>query len=175
MLSVEEYGERFATGKPVTVRFLRNARSAPKLRPHEEDQYQQRIDPAGRYMIHSPDPGRLSEGWEQGSVRFERPLVLSLNTDPQNRIYDENSWKARLSRRFGGKTGKALSLAIRRAGYDGIVTVTLDGKCTPIDTREIVDLTMFPSPPPRKKSGGAPRDARDPLRAQVKRAIGKQR
>jgi hypothetical protein len=171
-LSVEEHGERFETGKPVTVRFVRNTRPAPKLRPYEEDRYQQRIDPAGRYMVHNPDPGRLPPDWESGNARFERPLVIALNTDPRNPIYDQNSWKVRLSRRFGGKTGKALSLAIRRAGYDGVVTVTLDGKCRPIDTREIVDLTMFPSPPPRKQRGSS---NPDPLRARVERAIGKKR
>jgi hypothetical protein len=167
-LSVEEHGERFTTGKPVTVRFVRNTRPAPKLRSYEEDRYQQRIDPAGRYIVHNPDPGRLPPDWEKGAVRFEHPLVIS----PRNPIYDENSRKVRLSRRFGGKTGKALSLAIRRAGYDGVVTVTLDGRCRPIDTREIVDLTMYPSPLPRR-GRGAP--SPDPLRARVERVIRKKR
>lgn len=140
-VSVVEYGVRFETGVPVTVRYLRNTRPSPK--PGPTDQYQQRIEPAGRYMIHNPDPGRISPGWESGMVRFESPLVIPLNSAPDEPVYGPSSWKAELSRAYKGKTGKALSRAIVRSGYDAIVTVTLDKHCRPIDTREIVDLTMF--------------------------------
>lgn len=138
-VSVTEYGEHFETGVPVTVSFVRSTGGSP--RPDHEDRYQQRLEPAGRYMIHNPDPGRLPAGWEQGSVRFRNPLVIPLSSDPDS-IYGEDSWKASLSRAFGGKIGKALSRAVTGAGYDGIVTVALDRRGRPIDTREIVDLTL---------------------------------
>lgn len=140
-VSVVEYGERFETGRPVTVRYLRNTSPSPK--PGATDPYQQRLEPAGRYMIHNPDPGRISSGWESGIVRFDSPLVIPLNSAADDLIYGEHSWKAELSRAYKGKTGKALSRAIVRSGYDAIVTVTLDKKCRPIDTREIVDLSSF--------------------------------
>jgi len=157
-VSVVEYGERFETGVPVTVRYLRNTRPSPK--PGPTDQYQQRIEPAGRYMIHNPGPafsgippkagpGDLPRGWESGMVRFESPLVIPLNSAPDEPIYGPSSWKAELSRAYKGKTGKALSSAIARSGYDAIVTVTLDKHCRPIDTREIVDLSMFRGSYPR--------------------------
>jgi len=136
--------------------FVRNAESAARFRPRPgaPDTFQGRIEPSGRYMLHdsSPKSKEVPRGWEKGIVRFERPLVIPLNTDPEGRIYDENSWKMLLSQKFGGKKGRALSEAVARAGYDGIVTVTLDRNCRPVDTREIVDLTMFLSSPSGTKT-----------------------
>ena len=130
-----EYGVHFKTGTPVVVRFLRNTTKAPSA--PAGDPYQQRIEPAGRYMIHNPDPGDLPEGWIQGTVRFENPLVLAFNTK-QGLYYSDGSWKKQLER-FFRKRGRALSRAVFAAGYDGIVTV-MPGTG---DTREIVDLTWL--------------------------------
>jgi hypothetical protein len=130
-----EYGVHFKTGMPVVVRFVRNAGKAPP--PLPGDPYQQRIEPAGRYMVHNPDPGKLTSGWLQGTVTFESPLVLAFNAE-QNRYYDDGSWKKQLER-FFRKRGRSLSRAVFRAGYDGIVTVMPDTN----DTREIVDLTWL--------------------------------
>jgi len=140
-MHVVEYRERFETGRPVTVHFVRGTRASPMPAPGGPDHYQQRLEPAGRYMVHNPNPGALPPGWEKGVVRFESPLVLPLNTVPGGPIYDEHSWKVALQAEFGGKTGRALSLAILRAGYDAVVTVALGQGGRPIDTREIVDLT----------------------------------
>lgn len=127
----DEYGQHFETGKPVSVKFVRNTQKAPNF----GKLYQQHIEPAGRYMLHNPNPGDPASGWECGEVSFQNPLVIALNTGaPEGRIYDENSWKAHLHRVFR-KRGLALSAAIRARGHDGIVTVHDGG------TREIVDLT----------------------------------
>jgi hypothetical protein len=140
--SVTEYGVHFETGVPVTFSFVRGTTPSPKPRPGQHDAYQQRLEPAGRYMVHNPDPGRLPPGWEQGTVHFRNPLVVPLSRDPET-IYGASSWKVELSRAFGGKRGSALSRALVRAGYDGVVTVTLDRQCRGVDTREIVDLKSF--------------------------------
>lgn len=132
-----EYGRRFETGVPVAVRFLRNTGKAPSP-PPVGDPYQQRIEPAGRYMIHNPDPGELPRGWEQGEVRFENPLVLWFNLRP-GQYYDDGSWKKLLSKHYGGKRGLQLSKAIVRSGHDAVITV-MPGA---MDTREIVDLTWL--------------------------------
>ena len=57
-------------------------------------------------------------------------------------IYGDKSWKRRLFDAYNGLKGKALSKAIAKDGYDGVITVsTYKGK--PVETSEIVDLRMF--------------------------------
>lgn len=133
----KEYGRVFKTGVPVEINYVRNTERAPYM----GSQFQQDIEPAGRFMVHNPDPGDLPRNWESGRVRFHNPLVIAFNTVPGN-YYDETSWKARLQKQYGGK-GRKLSRNILKAGHDGIVTVTVDKNCNPVDTREIVDLTVI--------------------------------
>lgn len=133
-----EAGKHFTTGKPVTFTFIRNTESAPKKKTGADD-YQQEIEPSGRYMLHdaagSAANGTLPKGWISGEVSFNSPLVLKVNTDESGAIYSDTSWKAYLTTQFHGLKGKRLSTAIAKAGYDGIVTVDKYG------TSEIVDLT----------------------------------
>jgi len=132
-----EYGQVFKTGKPVCVRFVRSTEGAPDF----GERYQQHIEPAGRYMIHNPEPGDLPRRWEKGEVCFKKPLVLEFNEDPGGG-YDAKSWKVWLHDKYKRK-GRALSKHLRcRLGYDGIVTVkagVLGRGAT--WTAEIVDLT----------------------------------
>ena len=130
-----EYGVKFKTEVPVKIRFLRFTSKAPA--PMPGDPYQQLIEPAGRYLIHNPDPGDLPAGWEKGVVVFQRPLVIWFNENP-NAGYDSFSWKRQLETHYK-KRGRALSRAIAKDGYDGIVTVMPEVN----DTREIVDLTWL--------------------------------
>jgi len=125
----------FETGKPVEFNSARNLESSPKA--SAGDTFQQKIEPAGRYLLHQPNPEHTPPGWEKGRVEFKKPLVLQDTFGDQ--IYDETSWKKRLSTAYGGKTGKSLSKAVAKDGYDGIVT-TVKGHS---ETREIVDLRMF--------------------------------
>lgn len=125
-------GIQFVTGKPVTFDYLKNTQSAPNF----GSMYQQDIEPAGRYIIRKEVDGPVAGSWEEGTQTFQSPLVIRFN--PVSEFgYDQNSWKAALANHYG-KTGKALSQAIRRDGYDGIVTIGIDNH-----TQEIVDLTMF--------------------------------
>lgn len=130
-----EHGVLFATAEPVTFRYVRNTVPAPYF----GDRFQQDIEPAGRYLLHSTSPS-VARGWEAGEVHFRSPLVISLTSGAA--IYGPGSWKARLQRHYG-KVGRSLSTAIRRDGYDGIVTVD-----SPTSTSEIVDLTVLP---PRRR------------------------
>ena len=129
LATAQEYGETFETGRPVLFRFLRNTQGAPK--PGFNDTYQQKIEPAGLYVVHNPEPGDLPRGWVAGVMRFNNPLVIPFNTE--RGTYDGHSWKMMLYRHYG-KRGKVLSKALVRDGYDGIVTVGQD------ETREIVNL-----------------------------------
>lgn len=136
LASVKEYGVHFETGKPVTFPFFRNTSSSRNQKIAHDDPYQQKIEPAGRYLSHNHDPdGPLPSGHEKGVVTFKKPLVLHLSND-EGKIYGENSWKKVLHKHYK-KTGKQLSKAIAKDGYDGIVTINK------YSTSEIVDLTMF--------------------------------
>lgn len=136
LTKVDEYGVSFETGKPVTLRFIRNTERSPNFGAR----FQQDIEPAGRYFTHAP-PGNHEppRGWERGEVSFKNPLVLEFNEGDGH--YDERSWKAWLQRKFR-KKGRALTCALKKAGHDGIVTVGVDRARRPIDTLEIVDLRV---------------------------------
>lgn len=134
---LDDQGVHFETGKPVEMNYIRNTRKAPYL----HTMYQQHIEPAGRYMIFNPSVGDSTPGWESGSVSFQNPLVIAFNTDPMSPLYNENSWKRILSKKYHGLRGKRLSVAIKRDGYDGIITVGLGPDGKPAYTKEIIDLS----------------------------------
>lgn len=131
--------KRFKTGSPITFTYLHNNERAPKRVKGSVDSFQQGIEPAGFYCLEDEIGGSLPKSWVRGEITFQAPIVLRDNTG-SGRIYDENSWKVRLSQHYGGKKGLALSRAILRDGFDGIVTVDSRGA-----TSEIVDLTRVRS------------------------------
>lgn len=133
-IEVNSLGSFFKTGQPVSFKYARNTNKAPDF----GSTYQQDIEPHGRYMIQQY-VNDLPDNWESGEITFNNPLVLPFNTVHGN-YFDDQSWKAELLRRFGGKKGLQLSKAIAKAGYDGIVAVSLGPDGKPYDTREIVDL-----------------------------------
>ena len=124
----------YQDGQRTTISYVRNTEPAPP--PGPDDSYQQNLEPKGRYVIEKTVGGEPPPGWESGSITFEKPLVIKFNENDEGG-YDENSWKAKLSERYGGKTGSELSEAIIAEGYDGIIT-TQKG-----ETSEIVDLTRY--------------------------------
>jgi len=126
----------FETGKPVTFPFMKNTEPAPYF----GEKYQQHIEPHGRYMVLDELPEDQPQGtWQKGTVTFQNPLVIRFTGDPDV-FYGDSSWKAELSRAFDGKTGLELSKAIHAAGFDGIITVWVQGD-EPAHVKEIVDLT----------------------------------
>lgn len=127
-LSVTEYGVIFTHGQPVTFTYVRNTWKAP----YYGSRFQQDIEPAGVYMLHNPDLGDLPKDWIQGKITLRSPFLIPFG----NGGYDQHSWKARLSKLFKGKRGRALSRALLKAGYDGIVTVDVNKT----ETKEIVKL-----------------------------------
>lgn len=99
-----------------------------------ETEFGRDVEPAGRYMVEAAPGGFVPENSEAGTVRFEQPLHLDVGDGD----YDSpDNWKRRLSAHYDGKTGRALSQAIRDDGYDAITTRDKYG------TGEVVDLTGF--------------------------------
>jgi hypothetical protein len=133
-------GITFLTGKPITFPFIKNTQKAPQLQKYGEDRFGQAIEPHGNYITsaHDVDVTKLPENYIHGSMEFKNPLVIDwgksgLYTEPDN-------WKQVLSKQYGGKKGKALSKAIAKDGYDGIVTMKEN------EPSEIVDLSRFFTP-----------------------------
>jgi hypothetical protein len=129
----------YETGKPATIHYLHNTQKSPKMGAR----FGQDVEPTGRYIneregnYYPKDDPRL----ETGTVRFENPLVVEFGGGYQ----EATNWKNVLSQQFGGKKGKALSDAIRKAGHDGIITI--DRRGNSVYTSEIVDLTAVKKSP----------------------------
>lgn len=79
--------------------------------------YGQNLEPAGEYMLMDTMAGanKIATA-EYGTIHFKNPLVLEWKST------DDKGWKKDLSDKFGGKTGKSLSNAIKKAGYDAVMT-----------------------------------------------------
>lgn len=130
----------FKTGESISFPFIKNTQKAPQLHKFGEDSYGQLVEPHGNYITsaHDVDVSKLPENYISGKMEFRNPLVLEwgksgLYTEPDN-------WKQVLSKQYGGKKGKALSKAIAKDGYDGIVTLKDN------EPSEIVDLSRFTAP-----------------------------
>lgn len=96
--------------------------------------YGQNIEPAGEYVtvddLYEERPNNyMLPNYEYGFITFRKPLIIDFidTTD--------KGWKLSLSNMFNGKTKKSLSNAIKRKGYDGIVTVSKYG------IEEVVNLS----------------------------------
>lgn len=115
--------------------YLHNTEKSPK--PGPEDRFGQKVEPAGTYM-NLITPGSVESqtarnipGWKLGKISFNNPLIV----DAPGMSKD---WKVKLSKQYGGLTGKKLSDAIRKDGYDGIITMN---KGNP---SEVVSLKDYP-------------------------------
>ena len=79
--------------------------------------YGQNIEPSGEYMSMDTSKGKHKiDGYEYGTIQFKKPLVLEhINTS-------DTGWKKTVSDMYGGLTGKKLTKALIKDGYDAIVT-----------------------------------------------------
>jgi len=118
----------------------------------------QDVEPAGRYMTQGTmQPHLDANEWDSGIVTFESPMRLPFGDDDYT---SPGNWKRKLSAQYGGKTGKALSQAIRADGHDAIITWDKYG------TSEIVDLTSIKAPAPKKAAPAKPKAAKGPRTGQ---------
>lgn len=141
LAEIREHGSTFVTRQLVTFPTIRNTEKSPNAGA----QFQQDIEPAGRYLLHDPPRGSRPKGWVEGSATFQAPLVLEFNTSGEV-AYDATSWKARLHAAYG-KKGKPLSCALRAEGFDGIIT----GSSKRQETYEIVDLSVVQCSPRKRR------------------------
>lgn len=123
---------KFATGTPVTFPYAKNTAKSPNM----GTEYAQDIEPAGDYITYSDLSDEQKDkfksenpSWIFGTIHFNNPLVMP------NETTGHGGWKTKLSDAYNGLTGKKLSRAIMKAGYDGIITVDKYGPS------EIVNLS----------------------------------
>jgi hypothetical protein len=118
-----DQGKAFKTGQPVKFRFMHNDERASNM----GGRFQQDIEPSGYYMTTAPDDltiERLREAGQKftiGTAIFKNPLVLDWGM-----AYDKSSWKYRLWQHYDAKK-RGLTKALRKDGYDGVVTVRRGG------------------------------------------------
>ena len=100
-----------------------------------ERRYGMHKEPAGQYITpigSVPDDPPINAYMQYGEKQFNKPLVIDFGATD----YDKSTnWKRRLSRSYGGKTGKELTDALRADGYDSVLTVDRYG-----NPSEAVDL-----------------------------------
>lgn len=140
-----EGGIVFKTGKLVTFPYLRNLEKSPNM----GERFGQHIEPKGKYVIHNYTKDdylikNFPDKYEMGEMTFKNPLVVD--------IVEPLDHKRILSDKYG-KKGEALSKAIVKDGYDGIVTKYKDGS-----TGEIIDLSKYvTSPAPQSPKQESPK------------------
>lgn len=95
--------------------------------------YGQNLEPTGEYMLvdelYEERPNKyMLPNYEYGFITFKKPLIVDFIDTA------DKGWKRTVSNMFNGLTGKKLSNAIKKASYDGIITVSDYG------VEEIVNL-----------------------------------
>lgn len=136
----QPYTEDLADERPVTLKYHRRTTPAPTRVNHYHGQD---IEPHGQYFSQGHPVGATDQpDLEWGEKTFQRPLRLHSPTDDPSH---PDHWKQQLSRRYNGAKGKALSDAVRKDGYDAILTHDSYGPS------ESVDLST-----PQRKKAGAP-------------------
>lgn len=112
-------GSPFETGRPVTLFFARNSDSSRNYAPAGMD-LGTGTEPDGEYLVVSErtlSHGEAEPCWSYGKISYKNPVVLEFKNTRST------GWKKDLSEMFDGKTGAALTIAIKKSGYDGVVTV----------------------------------------------------
>lgn len=148
------------TGKPVSFWYRHNTQSATDIwgMPREGDQFSRDKEPSGRYMTIGDKESVSSlageAGWETGRITLLNPLVV-----------DVDGWKPALSERYSGKTGKRLSQALIKDGYDGVITVDRGGRHHYIS--EVLDLQSFDASKARYSTNNRVEGMFDPATGKV--------
>jgi hypothetical protein len=117
--------ELLGTHRPIQLEFYKNTAKAPFL----GDRFGQTIEPAGEYIGTGADASIQLPGFVYGTISFKKPLYIEYKTTGMD------GWKKDVSEKYG-KTGKALSKAIIKDGFDGIITIDSESN----EIREIVNL-----------------------------------
>lgn len=107
------------TDKGIVMTYVRNPNTQTA---NYGTTYGQNLEPAGEYMSMDTMQGEYKiPGFEYGTIEFGNPLVI------EHKDTTANGWKKDLSERYNGLTGRKLSEAIKKDGYDAIMTQDVEG------------------------------------------------
>lgn len=112
----EVRGDKVSTKTPVTISYNRNTEPAPKM----GKEFGQDVEASGTYVTQKVSDF-TPQGFETGNIQLKSPLVIDVTGDTQI------EYKRTLSKQYGNKKGKRLSNALKKEGYDSIVTKNEDG------------------------------------------------
>lgn len=128
-------GNGYRTGSPTQFAFFKNTEKASNY----GGMYGQDIEPVGFYCLEKTQYSSERPGWVFGLALLRSPLVLDLGSVS---VSDENNWKRVLNRHYG-VTGKKLTNALLRDGFDSIIT--LDGaetsECVLLNPTQQIQMT----------------------------------
>jgi hypothetical protein len=138
---------RFEDGGELnTILLLKNKVKAPKLLGFGQD-----VEPAGYYAIKKVQNFFDSNpDYETVEVTYLKPLVIPVTPES---LFD---WKYELSKKYKAK-GKALTAALRKDGYDIIITKYKEGdtgEIVVLDTSKIKRVPLMASPDKQFSDGG---------------------
>ena len=124
------------------VRNVENKGGYIKGKPSAEGtgRFNQKYEPTGEYMNIVSKRGYDSAlpNLKKGTTEFKNPLVIETDSSP--------NWKKELSDKYGGLTRDELSQAIKKDGYDGIITMNRSG-AGKLYPSEVVDIKSIKSQP----------------------------
>lgn len=119
--------EQFKHNKKVTFNFMKNTEKAPY---YSDNRFGQNLEPSGEFVtFYNYDYETYKDRKENKEYAIEAMDTYNFGTLTFNNPYviDENistgpeGWKKDLSDTYNGKTGKKLSNALMKDGYDGVV------------------------------------------------------
>lgn len=127
------------TGSTIFIPFIHNREKAPYMGP----KFGQDIEPAGYYFT-SISPETFDEKQREifGKTHDIGVMVLRNHLVLKHKETGHGGWKTDLSNMFGGKKKRRLTEAVKKAGYDGILTfnkyglsesLSISGKVIPWD------------------------------------------
>jgi len=123
------------TGQPVVFNYIHNTESATGLfgKPSKDAAFGRGFEPSGRYVTISTEKNAKETAKRLPNIISGKLVLVNPLVVPNNSL----QWKEDLSQKYNGKTGKALSKALIKDGYDGVIT-TEEKYIT-----EIVEFTTF--------------------------------
>lgn len=107
----------YNTGEKLELFYRKNKESLSKHKVEGID-FGTEIEPSGDYLnLEFNLPKNPIDGFEYGEIKFNKPLFLEFKST------NSKGWKKDLSEMFNNKTGANLNKAIKKAGYDAVITV----------------------------------------------------
>lgn len=119
------------TGEPISIDYLHNTENANLFKG--DNSFNQKKEPIGQYFIENDMALEPERNWTAGVKHFSGPLVVDFGGS----YTSGDNWKDRLSKAYDGKSGRELTQALVKDGFDALITRDKNNNML-----EMVDLTV---------------------------------